>query len=214
MTQKQKNILLIGGVIGGGFLLSSSFTLSDDMKNTNFSFDKLVIRVLKWEARWKAANNEFDFEFINGGYSNHPNDKGGETSWGITKKYYPHLDIKNITFEQAKAIYLSDYWKRYKCVLLPTHLRYIFFDCVVNQGGNFATKLLQQLANVTQDGIVGPITVNGSKKVTAKAFADGRKQRYIEIIKADPTQEVFRQGWFNRINDVLAVQEQLSKPVV
>jgi lysozyme family protein len=31
-----------------------------------------------------------------GGYSNNLNDAGGETNFGITKRVYPHLDIKNL----------------------------------------------------------------------------------------------------------------------
>ena len=41
-----------------------------------------------------------------GGYVNDPDDPGGETKYGISKRSYPALDIKNLTVEQATAIYL------------------------------------------------------------------------------------------------------------
>ena len=54
--------------------------------------------------------NNFDSAFTiilgsEGGYVNDPRDSGGETKYGIAKKFYPNLDIKNLTVEQAKAIY-------------------------------------------------------------------------------------------------------------
>ena len=39
-----------------------------------------------------------------GGYVDDPNDLGGETKYGITKRFYPSVDIKNLTEEQAKHI--------------------------------------------------------------------------------------------------------------
>ena len=39
-----------------------------------------------------------------GEYSNDPNDPGGETKWGISKRAYPNLDIKNLTRDGAKTI--------------------------------------------------------------------------------------------------------------
>ena len=49
-----------------------------------------------------------------GGYVNDPNDLGGETNFGVSKKAYPDLDIKNLTRDEAKEIYRKDYWERYK----------------------------------------------------------------------------------------------------
>ena len=40
-----------------------------------------------------------------GGYVNDPHDAGGETNYGIAKRWYPNVDIKNLTKEQAKKIY-------------------------------------------------------------------------------------------------------------
>lgn len=45
-----------------------------------------------------------------GGYINNPKDPGGETKYGISKRHYPHLDIKNLTLQQAKDLYYQDYW--------------------------------------------------------------------------------------------------------
>lgn len=50
-----------------------------------------------------------------GGYTNDNRDPGGETKFGISKRAYPSLDIKNLTEEQAKVIYRRDYWDRAGC---------------------------------------------------------------------------------------------------
>ena len=41
-----------------------------------------------------------------GGYVNDPTDLGGETKYGITKRFYPDVDIKNLTEEEAKLVVL------------------------------------------------------------------------------------------------------------
>lgn len=42
-----------------------------------------------------------------GGYSDDPDDDGGETKFGISKRSYPHVDVDALTIEQAKVIYHS-----------------------------------------------------------------------------------------------------------
>ena len=46
-----------------------------------------------------------------GGYVNDKDDLGGETKYGITKRFYPNLDIKNLSREQAKEIYKKEFTK-------------------------------------------------------------------------------------------------------
>ena len=49
------------------------------------------------------------------GYVNDPKDPGGETNYGISKRAYPDVDIKNLTEDGAKDIYKRDYWDKNKC---------------------------------------------------------------------------------------------------
>jgi hypothetical protein len=81
---------------------------------------------------------------LEGGYSNDSNDPGGETKYGISKRYNPDIDIKNLTLEQAKQIYLERYWKPSGCdhALYPMDI--CLFDGAVNpqSGGN--NELLRQ----------------------------------------------------------------------
>ena len=67
-----------------------------------------------------------------GGYVNDPQDPGGETKFGISKRAYPNVDIKNLSRKQAIKIYYDDYWIKTGVVFLPKKLRQIYFDMTIN----------------------------------------------------------------------------------
>jgi len=140
-----------------------------------------------------------------GGYVNDPNDLGGETHFGIAKRFYPDVDIKNLTKEGAKEIYKKDYWDRNKVDELPDHLKHFFFDCCVNQGRGTAVKILQRAinakgTNIAVDGGFGP----GTKAALAKYTPElercrmYRVKHYMDIVARKPEQERFLFGWFRR----------------
>jgi lysozyme family protein len=82
-----------------------------------------------------------------GGYSFDPNDPGGETNLGISKRAYPDLDIKSLTPELVAPIYKRDYWDKLAADNLPSPLNYIAFDCAVNQGQGEAAILMRAASN-------------------------------------------------------------------
>ena len=143
-----------------------------------------------------------------GGYVNDPHDRGGETNFGITKKFYPDVDIKNLTKEQAKHIYHTDYWRRGKCDELPPQLRHIYFDMCVNFGRRGAVKVLQQSANsknrnkIEVDGGLGPKTINAIQKLSVERVRAYRVLRFANIVIDKPNQEKFWMGWFRRALEV------------
>lgn len=94
-----------------------------------------------------------------GGYVNDPDDPGGETNWGISKRSYPNIDIKNLTREQAIEIYRSDFWERAKMDQLPAALAFQVLDFAVNSGIETAVRKLQAAAGVADDGHIGPVTM-------------------------------------------------------
>jgi lysozyme family protein len=91
-----------------------------------------------------------------GRYSNNPADPGGETNWGISKRSYPNLDIKNLSYDQAKEIYRRDFWN----VLgdSPNAVKFQTFDFAVNSGIQTAIRKLQVSIEVADDGHWGPIS--------------------------------------------------------
>lgn len=97
-----------------------------------------------------------------GGYVNNVNDPGGETIYGISKKQYPSLDIKNLTIDEAKEIYRKDFWQAVGADQLPAKMAIAVFDCAVNQGVGTAIRLLQVALDVAVDGQIGPKTIKAA----------------------------------------------------
>tara|TARA_B100001778_G_C18234861_1_gene470568 strand:- start:127 stop:600 length:474 start_codon:yes stop_codon:yes gene_type:complete len=157
------------------------------MKN----FDEIIEQVLEHE----------------GGYVNDPKDLGGETKYGITKRFYPDVDIKNLTVEQAKEIYRKDYWDKNRVESLPQNLWHIFFDMCVNMGRRTAVKVLQRAAvnrgrDIEVDGGLGPATIGALKGVELDRVRAYRVKFYVDLITAKPEQEKFFLGWFRRATEV------------
>jgi lysozyme family protein len=150
---------------------------------------------------------------MEGGYTLDPADPGGETNFGISKKSYPDLDIKNLTIDQAKEIYRRDYWMPCRGDNMPFPYAIALFDMAVNQGTGTAIRCLQETFGLTPDGIIGPMTMAA---VTA-ASADSRKVKlflarrltiYARIMAANQTLLVFARNWTFR---VLALAEVIFK---
>ena len=142
-----------------------------------------------------------------GGYVNDPKDLGGETKYGITKRFYPDVDIKNLTIEQAKEIYRKDYWDRNRVESLPQNLWHIYFDMCVNMGKRTAVKVLQRAAvnkgrDIEVDGGLGPATIGALKGVELDRVRAFRVKYYVDLITARPEQEKFFLGWFRRATEV------------
>lgn len=85
-----------------------------------------------------------------GGYVNDPNDPGGETKYGISKRSYPHLDIKGLTIEEARHIYFRDFWIKpgvWRLADVAPDLARRLFDLGVNCGPANAARMLQRGIN-------------------------------------------------------------------
>ncbi len=134
-----------------------------------------------------------------GAYVDNPADPGGETKYGISKRVYPHLNIKNLKPEQAIQIYKDDYWTPIRGDDLPQGIDLMVLDCAVNQGVSTAAKLLQGVVGVTQDGKIGPDTlskVNKADKADLIArYASLRALRYAGLAGW----RTFGRGWINRL---------------
>ena len=138
-----------------------------------------------------------------GGYVDDPNDKGGETKYGISKRSYPSVDIKNLTTDEAKAIYKLDYWDRVKGDEIRSDLiAFELFDTAVNMGVRTASKLIQGCVGVHPDGIIGNKTLEAinstDEELLLLRFKLAKVARYAYITKKRPANRKFLLGWINR----------------
>lgn len=130
-----------------------------------------------------------------GGYVNHPQDPGGETKYGISKRAYPELDIKNLSIERARDIYARDYYFRFSLDRLDnsTTAEWVL-DWVVNSGTG-AIRSIQRELGLEADGVVGNETVkalNGLKD--PKEVLRWRLKFFCKLAK-----HPFLVGWINRL---------------
>lgn len=136
-----------------------------------------------------------------GGYTAGEGDPGGETQWGISKRSYPHIDIKALTRDQAKAIYRSDFWTPVS--ELPSALRFQGLDAAVNHGIGNALRFIQRAVDVADDGVIGPVTRRAiAEFVERRGISDlllrflAQRLRFMCKLRTFPR---FGAGWGNRI---------------
>jgi len=138
-----------------------------------------------------------------GGYSNHPADKGGPTNFGVTEKVARANgymgDMRDFTVAQSKVIYRKNYWDSIKADDLPPECRYDVFDGAVNSGVSQSTKWLQRALNVPADGILGNVTLTAARFIPGYITA-ARYNGYRLLFMTDlPNWDSFSEGWAKRI---------------
>ena len=133
-----------------------------------------------------------------GGYVNHPNDPGGETKFGISKRSYPKLEIAHLTREDAKAIYLQDFWLAGSMDQYDGAIGFQVFDAAVNHGIQTALRLLQRAAGVADDGHVGPVTVAAVKARHVNDVLMLYTAERLDFWRKLSTWPTFGKGWAGR----------------
>lgn len=164
-----------------------------------------------------------------GGFSDHPADKGGPTMYGITEQvaraYGYHGKMRDLPKVIAKTIYKQRYWENPRFDKINEHSAAIaeeLLDTGVNMGQGVASTFLQRALNVfnseeqhypdiTADGAIGPMTIAALRAFLSRRGKDGhlvmcralnsqQGSRYIGIAEATKSQEAFTYGWFlNRV---------------
>lgn len=166
--------------------------------------DSLTVQETRFD---KAFENLIKEE---GGYVDHPNDKGGETKYGISKRSYPNLDIKNINLDQARAIYKKDFWDIVQGDNLPDDdVACEVLEQAVNMGIKTAVSFLQVVCvaegntNLIVDGKMGEKTLKALNcikpsfiLVAIKALAIAH---YLKLAREEPPMKVFLKGWIKRV---------------
>lgn len=164
-----------------------------------------------------------------GGYVNHPADKGGATNFGITQAVaradgYTG-DMRAFPRDRAAAIYRRLYWERPgfdQVAKRAPSLAAELFDTGINMGPSTASTFLQRALNALNrggadypdlviDARVGPAVLSAldaffkvrgriGETVLVKACDALQGERYVSLAEKLPSQEAFLYGWLaNRL---------------
>jgi lysozyme family protein len=136
-----------------------------------------------------------------------PDDPGGLTRYGISKRAHPEVDPRNLTLESAKEIYRKEYWNPCQGNDIKSQLiAELVFDSAVNMGVNQAIKLVQIAAGLEPDGVLDANTlqaINDADPSTfAAAYVLAKITRYLALVKKNRKLEKYFYGWVRRTLEV------------
>jgi lysozyme family protein len=134
-----------------------------------------------------------------GGYVNDPRDPGGETNWGISKRSYPHVDIKALSKDGAKEIYRRDFWDPIDGDALHDGVAFQLFDFAVNSGIQTAIRAFQRALGVADDGHFGNVSLIASKEMSEAdqiMLLNAERLDFMRRLSVWPT---YGKGWAGRI---------------
>ena len=138
-----------------------------------------------------------------GGYKAHHEKYGGETNYGIPKKFYPDVDIKALTRDNAKEIYRKDFYEGpgINKIAYPD-VAYKVFDFGVTSGPTDSIKLLQETlnglgGNLKVDGVLGNNTLSELYKHKPEDISAKFESGVINHYKSLRTRK-YMKGWLRR----------------
>lgn len=154
-----------------------------------------------------------------GGYVDHPNDPGGATNHGITRKTLarwrgvrpwrklPKSEVKALTKQEAEQILKTQYWDLVGGDKLPSGVDYCIADYATNSGPARAAKELQRCLNqmgsaIRVDGLVGTETIDAVNALVpqeAKRLVRLVCERRMHFLQGLKTFKTFGKGWTRRV---------------
>lgn len=154
---------------------------------------------------------------VEGGYVDHPADRGGPTKYGVTIETLKRWrradvtkdDVRDLDLNEARAIFHTWYWSAVQGAEWRTGVDLSMFDMAINHGRMRAIMILQSAVGVKDDGYIGPVTRKAVRERTGEAVINAcftvRRAFYDAIVDNDPTQAVFRLGWAARNKHITEV---------
>ncbi|HKM99856.1 MAG TPA: glycosyl hydrolase 108 family protein [Candidatus Binataceae bacterium] len=142
-----------------------------------------------------------------GGYSSNPADPGGATSFGISARSHPGLDVAALTRDAAVKIYWREWWLRFGFAQLPAAAAAKTFDLAVNIGAGPAIECLQRALRacalpVTENGVLDAATAAAAARADPAALIAALRSEsaaYYRLVAANHKPSAgFLKGWLIR----------------
>lgn len=164
---------------------------------------------------------------IEGGFTNNPNDAGGATNFGITKKVYEDFigrevsvdEIRNMPEGNAYQIYKENYWDAIGGdYITEFSCAYVIFDQAVNRGVSSALKQACRTVGISETGGVNSFVIKSINEYDPYMFVQEylmySEDFYNALVAQKPTNNVFLKGWLNRVDKIRTYAEaNLGKPL-
>lgn len=160
----------------------------------------------------KALKDFFASPDISGGYSDHPDDKGGATMMDVTLSTYteycrkkglpePTKDsLKKISYEVWEDIFETLFWLPCKANEIENQVNAcILVSWAWGSGTTTAIKWMQKALGLNPDGIIGDKTIALLEIANPTHLCNVRAQKFKDICTANKSQEKFLKGWLNRL---------------
>ena len=147
-----------------------------------------------------------DFEG-HGTLTDHPNDTGGKTKWGITEAVARENgftgDMADLTMGMAMGIAQTQYWDAVQADRLPEEIRYLVFDGAFNSGVRQSIKWLQRACKIDDDGIIGPQTLAALQKNDPNVLKMRICSERLFFLTGLSNFTIFGKGWTNRVAHIM-----------
>lgn len=111
-------------------------------------------------------------------FENDPDDPGGATKYGIDQASHPNVNIRNLTDQQARQIYWSE-WQARGIEKMPPKVGEVYFDIVVNNGRGRADQIFAQ----SHDPV---------------GMIEARDAFYRRLAERRPASRKYLKGWLHR----------------
>lgn len=138
-----------------------------------------------------------------GGYVNHPDDPGGETNWGITKRVAVEHgytgDMKKLTRDVARQIAKVAYWDRVRADQVDPAIAFQVMDAAFNHGIGNAARFLQRAVGVADDGNIGPRTISYVNAMSVPDVLMRFNAERLDFYTKLSTWDTFGKGWARRV---------------
>lgn len=154
----------------------------------------------------------FSLQWEGSRFTNHPQDKGGPTRYGVIQRVYDQYrrasglatrSVQHISIAERDAIYWQNYWEPVWGSSLPPRVAACAFDFGVNSGPSRSVKYLQWALNLPQTGRMSERVIAACLDANeAMLVADllAKREGFLRgIVRGNPSQVVFLKGWLNRV---------------